>query len=245
MGSLIERNLFLKISAFNGHMEAWKFLHINRSIRLLFIHHFPEIVQYFIHLKKLPKWCYLVFPVDFFKIVHPFPLSPTQLLSGSAVCQIVFQKTWPEADIDIFEHCEEESRRKKQKVDLIFKNEKDGIQNVLCSFDLSICQIGILNRVVYVTPLFLYTYKYHKVLATVTDVRAKYKHEYNSGETNLDSFFRSHNILHNPYIFGSCAYCTTRLEDLEDNSLIERWLLRLDKYRKRFPDFEFLFFEDG
>lgn len=193
----MEKNLFLMISKFQDHLEAWKYLSICKTLRTFFISQMPQIVKYILELKKFPKWRYTPIIVDI-KINHTYPLGPEQFLTGGAVVQLLFDKVWPEST--------REFRKKRQKVDLIFKNQQ--IQTVLSGFDLSICQIGILNKIVYATPLFLYTQRYREIICNVRDL--------------------------NPRDFIDCMASQSCLDP---ESSVYKWFRRIEKYRRRFPDF--------
>jgi hypothetical protein len=200
----------------------------------------PQIVKYILELKTgIPKWCYAPIIVDI-KINHTYPLGPEQFLTGGAVVQLLFDKVWPESDIDIFQQSERECRKKRQRVDLIFKNQQ--IQTVLSGFDLSICQIGILNKIVYATPLFLYTQRYREIVCSVSDLSSVYVGT-QSGWTIpclLRRMFEQHikhTDYHNPRDFIDCSRCISSQTYLDHQSSVYKWFRRVEKYRRRFPDF--------
>jgi hypothetical protein len=237
----MEKNLFLIISQFQNHSEAWKYLSICKTLRILFIDHMPRIVKYILELKTgIPKWCYAPIIVDI-KINHTYPLGPEQFLTGGAVVQLLFDKVWPESDIDIFQQSEREFRKKRQRVDLIFKNQQ--IQTVLSGFDLSICQIGILNKIVYATPLFLYTQRYREIVCTVSDLSSVYVGIFMQGrnlQTSLRRMFEHHTThltYHNPRDFIDCVRCKDSQVFMDPECSMYKWFRRIEKYRRRFPDF--------
>lgn len=200
----------------------------------------PQIVKYILELKTgIPKWCYAPIIVDI-KINHTYPLGPEQFLTGGAVVQLLFDKVWPESDIDIFQQSEREFRKKRQRVDLIFKNQQ--IQTVLSGFDLSICQIGILNKIVYATPLFLYTQRYREIVCTVSDLSSVYvgSTRMNPVSCSLRRMFERHTThteYHSPRDFIDCRSCMQSQNCLDPECSISMWISRIDKYRRRFPDF--------
>lgn len=240
----MEKNLFLIISQYQNHSEAWKYLQICKTLRTFFISQMPRIVKYILELKTgIPKWCYAPIIVDI-KINHTYPLGSEQFLTGGAVVQLIFDKVWPESDIDIFQQSEKESRKKRQKVDLIFKNQQ--IQTVLSGFDLSICQIGILNKIVYATPLFLYTQRYREIVCTVSDLSSVYVGmRFVPIQCSLRNRFEqhtTHTIYHNPRDFIDCTTCKEMQSLLDPESSIYKWFRRIEKYRRRFPDFTILYY---
>jgi len=236
----MEKNLFLMISEYQDHLEAWKYLSICKTLRTFFISQMPRIVKYILDSKTgIPKWCYAPIIVDI-KINHTYPLGPEQFLTGGAVVQLIFDKVWPESDVDIFQQSGREFRKKRQKVDLIFKNQQ--IQTVLSGFDLSICQIGILNKIVYATPLFLYTQRYREIVCNVSDLSSVYigRIRMNDVKCSLRRMFEQHTThveYHNPRDFIDCTSCMASQSFLDHECSIYKWFRRIEKYRRRFPDF--------
>jgi hypothetical protein len=116
-------------------------------------------------------------------------------------------------------------------------------------FDLSICQQCIVfdkkgDKVVHVTPASIYTFYTHKILAQIEPLDREYTTF--KGKTitkKLSYYFENHlNNLNNCHTKGSnfhnCKYCRKLLcEEI----LVEKWFERIQRYEKRFPNFEFVF----
>lgn len=147
------------------------------------------------------------------------------------------------------------------------RKKTDPIQWVLSDFDLSICQVGVLfspdDQCVFVTPLFLYSLHNRVLVAQVSDLTARYKEDFNvkpQEKVILHEFFEKHCVLHLPGRFDqcdSCYFCADNLMEHDpdpsgakgigsdymgsDQNYVKRWIRRVRKYVKRFPDWSVKF----
>jgi hypothetical protein len=248
--------LFIKIDKFNHFENIPTFLKVSKSMRMCVFKHSDEIIE---HLLKqsdaLPKWCYIQIPLlPIYPTLHEkiqlkinqlFPKTPSFLnvkngfLAGGSVCRFAFDKEWETKDLDIF--VKENTKNPEYKrvkiyldnqtnfLDLVFRNES------ISSFDISVCQIGMNldTRLIYVTPLFLYSFLTQKMIIKVSDLSAQYWRN-QKPVVHLLKLYNRHLDYHT-VIFHSCTNCKNTVKnDLENNEEITRWFDRVDKYLKRF-----------
>lgn len=175
-------------------------------------------------------------------------------VTGGAVCQHLYAREW-ESDIDIFVYpiVEEDGISIDKRLSI-----KDGhsridivpsafveMERVMERFDLSIVQQGYYrhhSKILYCTPLALYTAQWHVIVALPTNECI----QYNDGHLHerivdiwyyIDIHNRDHQGDANPY--HACVQCN---ENQSSGHLpFMRWRERMCKYNTRFPDFNILY----
>jgi hypothetical protein len=248
--------LFLKIDKFNHFENIPLFLQVSKSLRTCIFRHADEIIEHLLSINdSLPKWCYLqiplIFPTLYQKIeskvkirIPSFIHLKSAFLAGGSICKFAFDKEWLTTDYDIFVEDKGEPEYKRVKIyledrmdflDLVFKNES------ISGFDISVCQIGMnLNtRVIYVTPLFLYSFLRKKMVIRVSDLSAQYYQD--ESPLGLDIIYERHLKYHTEE-FHKCSTCKYTVDNvLIDSTMIKRWFERVKKYLDRFNGWEFKF----
>lgn len=248
----MEGEFLVKIESYNGFTNFLNMIHVNNGTRRAFLKAIPKILASKKWEPPFPKWMNLTFSL----IIMDNPLSvkihkkdlyqdasyKDAILCGGKVIQEVFDKRW-DCDMDIFFPSEEYSRDKISNIDLIGRP----LDNMLGQFDISISQIGITRSDILATPLFLYSYMTKKVFCNPRGASESY-------QLDLPSFvnpFKRHkhgeveekiNRTHEDpfYTCSACKSIFSYYEDIVCYNIFIRWINRLEKYIKRFPEFEFV-----
>lgn len=167
------------------------------------------------------------------------------LVTGGYISQRAFGQYW-ESDIDVFMTGQDESRTKTTlvgmgEVDLIVKR-VDRVEQVMSHFDISMCQVGIKydgrSLMVYATPFFLCSKTFGMAAIQVSDLSCQYLDR----AKQVESMFTKHVLFHEGDDFLTCEACTWPISMNMIDGHYVRWLSRVQKYRKRFPSFNFYYF---
>lgn len=172
------------------------------------------------------------------------------VIAGGAVSDAVYEFMHHEigrTDYDIFISEQESSPKRIRveyddtKLDFVFKSRD------IEDFDISVCQIGINieSNVVYVTPLFLYSYRTPVIVCrvsnlSVTDYIQHCWHETSPIIEQFETHVREHGTFCTFDICGSCRPDEDIVGVVEIDVLLH-WFKRVNKYRCRFQKHQFVF----
>lgn len=223
---------------------------------------------------KLPLFLYASLPGNLLDV--PFSLETNLcldncFLTGSYFLPQIYGCS-PGKDIDVWINgSETEFKERYQEYTLDVVSKEVEPYSAISTFDLSICQQGMLfkegEKIVHVTPLSLYTYYSEKIICTVVPLTRKYsdcrRDEYG---TVLSCFFKHQKWCIPAWEKCSeelkkdethhCWYCKFhkyfhRCDDhtgiMRDNrhaeslNTIGRWIMRLRKYDEKFPNYDFVY----
>jgi hypothetical protein len=266
----LDRFILLEISRLTDFDNVHTFFALTKRSRHVFLANVGTIIFELLCKfgpKKLPRWCFLsipLFPFDetlatnilqranergLFDLIPNYMNIEKPMIAGGAITQLVFDHGWFSNDIDVFcgftngvepiakrakttLHYEEQTR----VVDFVFRN------IYISDFDISVCQVGIcLNtKKVFVTPLFLYSYKYNVLVCRISTLRTGYL---GAEDTTVMSQFDYHVEQHNRTgdLFHRCRACKSDCKRMGVNGIVGIWRRRVKKYADRFPNYTIKF----
>lgn len=184
-------------------------------------------------------------------------------VTGGFASQVYFGKVWPDSDIDVWRKPQPgENRTKRVKIDMIDNVYDSRGHSVISTFDLSVCQLGVeikgdaAEPMVWITPLLLYTVFSRNIVCRVLDIEDFYdvdglligaddSEDYVLSLT-LDRLSDNHFCNHDQSValdmcdkcYARCSHSVTKTGD------VQKWILRLRKYRQRFPGYTVIYIKD-